>query len=239
MSTGAFIATNRKTFLGVTTVAILYSAFGRMLMGSGTGNTLLGIVALGILFLITAQRSVTLRDYGVRTARWVRSAIIAILGTSLVATAFIVMAMVIEQNKSGFYRLFDSFIVTSGPALFPDTNGELYMIEDSGQNYTTILLTALCVFLSCLMATVAGTAIGAVTGAKGVRAGSITIGLALVALFLFSYLLDVTDSVPGAPWPAVPIFASIITVISAVVMAWALKEEQRPLPAVRPAFAEA
>lgn len=239
MSTGAFIATNRKTFLGITAVAILYSAFGRMLMGSGTGNTLLGIVALGILFLITAQRSVTLRDYGVRTARWVRSAIIAILGTSLVATAFIVMAMVIEQNKSGFYRLFDSFIVTSGPALFPDTNGELYMIEDSGQNYTTILLTALCVFLSFLMATVAGTAIGAVTGAKGVRAGSITIGLALVALFLFSYLLDVTDSVPGAPWPAVPIFASIITVISAVVMAWALKEEQRPLPAVRPAFAEA
>lgn len=239
MSTGAFIATNRKTFLGITAVAILYSAFGRMLMGSGTGNTLLGIVALGILFLITARRSVTLRDYGVRTARWVRSAIIAILGTSLVATAFIVMAMVIEQNKAGFYRLFDSFIVTSGPALFPDTNGELYMIEDSGQNYTTILLTALCVFLSFLMATVAGTAIGAVTGAKGVRAGSITIGLALVALFLFSYLLDVTDSVPGAPWPAVPIFASIITVISAVVMAWALKEEQRPLPAVRPAFAEA
>lgn len=239
MITGAFIATNRKTFLGITAVAILYSAFGRMLMGSGTGNTLLGIVALGILFLITARRSVTLRDYGVRTARWVRSAIIAILGTSLVATAFIVMAMVIEQNKSGFYRLFDSFIVTSGPALFPDTNGELYMIEDSGQNYTTILLTALCVFLSFLMATVAGTAIGAVTGAKGVRAGSITIGLALVALFLFSYLLDVTDSVPGAPWPAVPIFASIITVISAVVMAWALKEEQRPLPAVRPAFAEA
>lgn len=239
MSTGAFIATNRKTFLGITAVAILYSAFGRMLMGSGTGNTLLGIVALGILFLITARRSVTLRDYGVRTARWVRSAIIAILGTSLVATAFIVMAMVIEQNKSGFYRLFDSFIVTSGPALFPDTNGELYMIEDSGQNYTTILLTALCVFLSFLMATVAGTAIGAVTGAKGVRAGSITIGLALVALFLFSYLLDVTDSVPGAPWPAVPIFASIITVVSAVVMAWALKEEQRPLPAVRPAFAEA
>lgn len=239
MSTGAFIATNRKTFLGITAVAILYSTFGRMLMGSGTGNTLLGIVALGILFLITARRSVTLRDYGVRTARWVRSAIIAILGTSLVATAFIVMAMVIEQNKSGFYRLFDSFIVTSGPALFPDTNGELYMIEDSGQNYTTILLTALCVFLSFLMATVAGTAIGAVTGAKGVRAGSITIGLALVALFLFSYLLDVTDSVPGAPWPAVPIFASIITVISAVVMAWALKEEQRPLPAVRPAFAEA
>ncbi|STB93120.1 hypothetical protein [Corynebacterium amycolatum] len=239
MSTGAFIATNKKTFLGITAVAILYSAFGRMLMGSGTGNTLLGIVALGILFLITARRSVTLRDYGVRTARWVRSAIIAILGTSLVATAFIVMAMVIEQNKSGFYRLFDSFIVTSGPALFPDTNGELYMIEDSGQNYTTILLTALCVFLSFLMSTVAGTAIGAVTGAKGVRAGSITIGLALVALFLFSYLLDVTDSVPGAPWPAVPIFASIITVISAVVMAWALKEEQRPLPAVRPAFAEA
>lgn len=239
MSTGAFIATNRKTFLGITAVAILYSAFGRMLMGSGTGNTLLGIVALGILFLITARRSVTLRDYGVRTARWVRSVIIAILGTSLVATAFIVMAMVIEQNKSGFYRLFDSFIVTSGPALFPDTNGELYMIEDSGQNYTTILLTALCVFLSFLMATVAGTAIGAVTGAKGSRAGSITIGLALVALFLFSYLLDVTDSVPGAPWPAVPIFASIITVISAVVMAWALKEEQRPLPAVRPAFAEA
>ena len=149
------------------------------------------------------------------------------------------MAMVIEQNKSGFYRLFDSFIVTSGPALFPDTNGELYMIEDSGQNYTTILLTALCVFLSFLMATVAGTAIGTVVGAKGSRAGSITIGLALVALFLFSYLLDVTDSVPGAPWPAVPIFASIITVISAVVMAWALKEEQRPLPAVRPAFAEA
>ena len=239
MSTGAFIATNRKTFLGITAVAILYSAFGRMLMGSGTGNTLLGIVALGILFLITARRSVTLRDYGVRTARWVRSVIIAILGTSLVATAFIVMAMVIEQNKSGFYSLFDSFIVTSGPALFPDTNGELYMIEDSGQNYTTILLTALCVFLSFLMATVAGTAIGAVTGAKGSRAGSITIGLALVALFLFSYLLDVTDSVPGAPWPAVPIFASIITVISAVVMAWALKEEQRPLPAVRPAFAEA
>lgn len=238
MSTGAFIATNRKTFLGITAVAILYSAFGRMLMGSGTGNTLLGIVALGILFLITARRSVTLRDYGVRTARWVRSAIIAILGTSLVATAFIVMAMVIEQNKSGFYRLFDSFIVTSGPALFPDTNGAMYMIEDSGQNYTTILLTALCVFLSFLMATVAGTAIGAVTGAKGVRAGSITIGLALVALFLFSYLLDVTDSVPGAPWPAVPIFASIITVISAVVMAWALKEDKRPLPDVRPAFAE-
>lgn len=237
MSTGAFIATNKKTFLGITAVAILYSAFGRMLMGSGTGNTLLGIVALGILFLITARRSVTLRDYGVRTARWVRSAIIAILGTSLVATAFIVAAMVTEQNKSGYYRGFDSFIVTSGPALFPDTNGELYMIQDSGQNYTTILLTALCVFLSFLMATVAGTAIGAVTGAKGVRAGSITIGLALVALFLFSYLLDVTDSVPGAPWPAVPIFASIITVISAVVMAWALKEEKRPLPDVRPAFA--
>lgn len=237
MSTGAFIATNRKTFLGVAAVAILYSTFGRMLMGSGTGNTLLGIVALGILFLITARRSVTLRDYGVRTAHWVRSAIIAILGTSLVATAFIVMAMVIEQNKSGYYRGFDSFIVTSGPALFPDTNGELYMIQDSGQNSTTILLTALCVFLSFLMSSVAGTAIGTVVGAKGSRAGSITIGLALVALFLFSFLLDVTDSVPGAPWPAVPIFASIITVISAVVMAWALKEEKRPLPDVRPAFA--
>ena len=38
MSTGAFIATNKKTFLGITAVAILYSAFGRMLMGSGTGN---------------------------------------------------------------------------------------------------------------------------------------------------------------------------------------------------------
>ena len=59
MSTGAFIATNKKTFLGVAAVAILYSAFGRMLVGSGTGNTLLGIIALGILFLITAQRSVT------------------------------------------------------------------------------------------------------------------------------------------------------------------------------------
>lgn len=237
MNTGAFIATNKKTFLGIAAVSILYSAFGRMLVGSGTGNTLLGIIALSILFLITARRSVTLRDYGVSTARWVRSAMIAILGTSLVATAFIVTSMVIEQNKSGYYRGFDSFIVTSGPALFPDTNGELYMIEDSGQNYTTILLTALCVFLSFLMATVASTAVGTVAGAKGSRAGSITIGLALAALFLFSYLLDVTDSVPGAPWPAVPIFASIITVISAFVMAGALKEEKRPLPAVHPAFA--
>ena len=164
MSTGAFIATNKKTFLFVAAVAILYSAFGRMLVGSGTGNTLLGIIALGFLFLITARRSVTLRDYGVSTARWVRSAIIAILGTSLVSTAFIVTAMVIEQNKSGYYRGFDSFIVTSGPALFPDTNGELYMVEDSGQNYTTVLLTALCVFLSFLMATVTSTAVGTVAG---------------------------------------------------------------------------
>lgn len=239
MRTGAFIATNRKTFLSIAAVAILYSAFGRMLVGSGTSNTVLGIIALGILCLITARRSVTLRDCGVSTARWVRSAIIAILGTSVVATAFIVTAMVIEQNKSGYYRVFDSFIVTSGPALFPDTNGELYMIKDSGQNYTTVVLTALCILLSFLMTTVAGTAIGTVTGAKGARAGSITIGLALVALFLFSFLMDVTDSVPGAPWPGVPIFASLITVISAVVMAWALKEEKRALPAVRPAFAEA
>ncbi|WP_297452156.1 hypothetical protein [uncultured Corynebacterium sp.] len=239
MSTGAFIATNRKTFLGITAVAIIYSAFGRMLVGSGTGNTLLGIAALGILFLITARRSVTLRDYGVSTARWVRSAIIAILGTSLVATAFIVAAMVSEQKKSGYYRSFDSFIVTSGPAMYPDTNGAMYMIEDSGQNYTTILLTALCVFLSFLMATVAGTAIGTVAGTKGIRAGSITIGLALVALFLFSFLLDATDSIPGAPWPGVPIFASLITVVSAVVMAWALKKDKRPLPAVHPGFTEA
>lgn len=232
MTLGVFSATNPRTFLGVSAGAILLAGFGGLVVSRGTENTMLAILVLAVLFAVTAARSVRLRDFGVSSTRWVRSAAVSAVVVSLLAAVLVTLMIIVADRNPTFYQDFASFTVQAHG--YEDVGGVRYASDGPGMPVGTFALTGLCVFLSFLMGTVAGTALGAVFGARGTRAcvvvavGSFVVAYGVGAVFM---VLDVNIA---APWPGVPMFAVVVCVVSGLVLAWALRTERRPMPAVVP-----
>ncbi|WP_300611342.1 hypothetical protein [Corynebacterium sp.] len=232
MTFGVFSATNPRTFLGVSAGAVLLAGFGGLIVSRGTENAMLAILVLAVLFAVTAARSVRLRDFGVSSARWVRSAAVSAVVVSLAAAALVTLMIIVSDRNPTFYQDFASFTVQASG--YEDVGGVRYASDGPGMPAGTLALTGLCVFFSFLMGTVAGAALGAVFGARGTRACVLAALGGFVAAYGVGAVFMVLDVNVAAPWPGVPMFAVVVCVVSGLVLAWALKKERRPMPAVVP-----
>lgn len=232
MTLGVFSATNPRTFLGVSAGAMLLAAFGGLVVSRGTENTMLAILVLAGLFAVTAARSVRLRDFGVSAARWARSAILSALLVSLLAAALVTLMIIVSDRNPTFYQDFASFTVHAHG--YEDVGGVRYASDGPGMPVGTFALTGLCVFLSFLMGTFAGTALGAVFGARGTRACVVAVLGGFVAAYGLGAVLMVLDVNIAAPWPGVPMFAVVVCVVSELVLVWALRTHRRSMPGVVP-----
>ncbi|MCT1425496.1 hypothetical protein M3G07_04025 [Corynebacterium sanguinis] len=98
-------------------------------------------------------------------------------------------------TNNPWYRLYDVLLITQGDTPFVDTNGEPYMVDNAGQNATTITLTVLLTFALFAVAAMVGIA----TGIAGRNRGAFAILMAatviggLVAGFTYAALTETVE----------------------------------------------
>lgn len=164
------------------------------------------------------RRSVHLLDYQVKPGRWLASAMLCAAATAVVAAGVLGVAMFIMQGTSPYYFFYDSFIVTSGPVEWVDTNGQPYIVPDAGVAGGEMLLTLLVLFTVFLTAALAGAGLGAVLARRSARAQWLMVFVVIPVTFAVAWFVDqVLEFSLAAPVPGVFIFCIPMAVVGVVV----------------------
>lgn len=219
--------------IGVIALAAAVGAAGRFYAGDGTTWTLLSAIVLFGLTAYFADKWATLNQLGASYGRWLGGAAVFSAISAVILTAANVVAGQVMWTNNPWYRLYDVLLITQGDTPFVDTNGEPYMVDNAGQNATTITLTVLLTFALFVVVAMVGIA----TGIAGRNRGAFAILMAatviggLVAGFTYAALTETVeiggDIIPRtAPNAGSIALAAVLTAL-ALGAAWVIARAPR------------
>ncbi|MEX3515601.1 MULTISPECIES: hypothetical protein [unclassified Corynebacterium] len=217
MKMPVFIASQPWLIIGCMAVALGLAAGGRFLFMDGGSWTILTVVATTVIFTLAAADSAHLLDYQVAPGRWLGSAVVCAVVAAAVAAGVLGVAMFVMQDDSPYYSGYDSFIVTSGPVEWLDTNGQPYIVPDAGVGGREVVLTLLVVFTIFLAAALVGVGLGAVRARRSARAQWVVVFAGIAVAIAVAWFIDqvLGISVP-APLPGVFLFCIPVAVVGVV-----------------------
>ena len=223
----AFSAPVRGTLIaGFSTIAVLLGA-GRFIAMDGFAWNVLAIAATAVMFDIAARRSRATRALDVPMRTWLTGAAIVAVPVGILMGAYkpVPWALILggvatastwlSWQRNPWYTRYDSFVVTYGDAHFTDTNGEPYLVPDSGTTPWTWTLTILIFAVVFLMAAAIGAAVGMITAAWNGLAALGAVFLVGCAYMAFVLIGLATEFSIGAPYPGVFVFCLPITAVAA------------------------
>ena len=211
----AFSAPVRGTLIaGFSTIAVLLGA-GRFIAMDGFAWNVLAIAATAVMFDIAARRSRATRALDVPMRTWLTGAAIVAVPWALILGVVATASTWLSWQRNPWYTRYDSFVVTYGDAPFTDTNGEPYLVPDSGTTPWTWTLTILIFAVVFLMAAAIGAAVGMITAAWNGLAALGAVFLAGCAYMAFVLIGLATEFSIGAPYPGVLVFCLPITAVAA------------------------
>lgn len=211
----AFSAPVRGTLIaGFSTIAVLLGA-GRFIAMDGFAWNVLAIAATAVMFDIAARRSRATRALDVPMRTWLTGAAIVAVPWALILGVVATASTWLSWQRNPWYTRYDSFVVTYGDAHFTDTNGEPYLVPDSGTTPWTWTLTILIFAVVFLMAAAIGAAVGMITAAWNGLAALGAVFLVGCAYMAFVLIGLATEFSIGAPYPGVFVFCLPITAVAA------------------------
>lgn len=227
MKAPVFIASQPGLIIGCMAVALGLAAGGRFPFMDGGSWTILAVVATAVVFTLAAADSAHLLDYQVAPGRWLGSAVVCAVVAAAVAAGVLGVAMFVMQDDSPYYSGYDSFIVTSGPVEWLDTNGQPYIVPDAGVGGREIVLTLLVVFTVFLAAALVGVGLGAVRARRSARAQWVVAFAGIAATVAVAWLIDQVLGISvSAPLPGVFLFCIPVAVVGVVVAAVSLQRSR-------------
>lgn len=195
-------------------------AFGRYLAFDGFTWNSIAAVAFLILTAYLASLQEGLRQLGITSKRWRRSAILWSGGAAFLLSAIGATSASLSQSRDGYYQYVDPWVLTQGPTTLQDTNGASYTIPNSGVSLSTLVWTFLIFLCAYGMAAAIGLALGSVASLRGAFGTVVVITAAIAVAVLVIMVLSAFDVRVSAPYPGVFWFCIPATAAALLVM-WA------------------